>query len=73
MTHDEPNISVDIFCDASGKKWTAELREHPLDGGPGVVVWRREGMRSDYNATSAMEAARQRLLKKAKARREGRL
>lgn len=55
------NLSADIYSDASGKKWSAVLRNHPPLGGDGVVVWERHGMRSEHNAETAMEAARQRL------------
>lgn len=57
----EKNLSADIFSDATGKKWTAVLEEHPANGGPGVEVWRREGMRSERNAELAMDAAYRRL------------
>lgn len=55
------NLAADIFCDATGKKWTAVLTKYPPQGGDGIEVWRRSGMSSEHNATTAMEAAYSRL------------
>lgn len=52
-----PNLSADIFCDATGSRWTAEIRRHPLAGGDGVLVWSKANMRSQWHAETAMEAA----------------
>lgn len=57
------NVSADVFSDASGKKWTVIIREHPAEGGEGLIVWQREGMRTQSNAEMAMESAYQRLKK----------
>ena len=27
-------LSADIYCDETGKKWSAVIREHPNDGKP---------------------------------------
>lgn len=58
---EEGRFSADVFCDASGKRWTAVIRRHPKDGGWGMVFWKRTGMRSQHNADAAMEAAWTRL------------
>lgn len=50
-------LSADIFCDVTGKKWTAIIREHPAEGGEGTIAWKRENMRTQNNAEMAMEAA----------------
>ena len=54
-------LSADIYCDSTGKKWSAVIRQHPERGGKGVIVWQKHEMSTDYNATTAMEAAWQRL------------
>jgi hypothetical protein len=55
------NLSADIFSDGSGKRWTATLSHHPHEGGPGIEVWCKENMRSEYAAEVSMEAAYKRL------------
>lgn len=59
----ERNLSADGFVSLDGKTWSAIIREHPARGGPGVVVWEKHGMRSEYHADTAMEAAWRRLMK----------
>lgn len=56
-----PNLSADIYSDNTGKEWSASISEHPPQGGDGKVVWEKHGMSSEHNATTAMEAAHQRL------------
>lgn len=48
-------MAADIFCDATGKKWTATITNRH------GVVWQKSGMSSQHNAETAMEAAWQRL------------
>lgn len=65
MSEEPRNLAADIYCDHSGKLWSAVITEHPHSGGPGQKVWERHNMRSEYNATGAMEAAWRRLQNKA--------
>lgn len=55
-------LSADVFQDHDDT-WTASLSAHPQGGGPGVMLWRKTGMRSGHNADTAMEAAYQRIMK----------
>lgn len=50
-------LSADIFCYVTGKKWSAIINKHPENGGNGTIVWERHGMRSERNSEFAMEAA----------------
>jgi hypothetical protein len=50
-------FSADIYCDVSGKQWSAVIRAHPANGGLGEIVWQRHAMRTQNNAEVAMEAA----------------
>jgi len=45
---------ADIFCDSTGKKWTALVGV--CKDGASKVLERKEGMRTEHNATSVMEA-----------------
>ncbi len=49
-----PNLSADIFWTEEG--WTASISEHPPQGGSGVEIWVKTGIRSGWNAGTAMEA-----------------
>lgn len=53
-------LSADIFSDATGRKWSAVIREHVA--GASKIIWRRDGMASEHNAELAMEAAWNRAL-----------
>jgi hypothetical protein len=56
---DPKRLSADIvFRD---NRWEASIRLHPAGGGPGEVIWLKGGMKSADRATTAMEAAWQRL------------
>ena len=56
MTGETRNLSADIYCDFTGKKWSASISEHPRPDGAGTVIWEKHGMRSKHNAVTAMEA-----------------
>ena len=55
------NLSADIYIDVLVDKWSANIREHPIGGGPGRIIWEKHNMSSEYNATTAMEAEWQKL------------
>lgn len=59
-----PNLSADGYSTAAG--WSSVIREHPPGGGDGVIVWEKHGMKSEWHAETAMEAAWQRLMRRAK-------
>lgn len=44
-------LAADIYCDVTGKKWTAEIWRG------GKLIWRKTDMRTEYNAGTAMEVA----------------
>jgi len=60
----EPSLSWDIFCDVTGRKWTAIIYKHSPPDFDGEKVWQRSNMRTSHNAEVAAEAAHQRLIKK---------
>lgn len=55
------NLAADVYCDATGKKWTARITRLLPGVLKPIVVWERTDMRSQWNAETAMDAAWNRL------------
>ena len=51
--------SVDCYWTEEG--WYAEIQRHPEGGGKGELVWEKHGMKSEYHAGTAFEAALKKL------------
>ena len=48
------NLFADIFCDSSGKKWTALVGV--CNNGNCAELYRKESINTEYNAITAMES-----------------
>lgn len=58
----EPDsFCADVFWNDG--TWSARIYARPLGGGSHQLVWSKDGMRTEHNAGTAMEAAWQRLTK----------
>ena len=58
-------FSTDVFEEPGATTWTAVVYRHAANGGDGDEVWRKTGMRTEWNALQAMDAAYQHCLKAA--------